>query len=164
MDLLRPAASLCLMLLGTSAAFADASIADMAKDAACRLDRVREIIAGAEETSATPDEADQLIVENTADWLPDYNVFASSLEAGDYLAMVNAAPADLSSAQCRQLLPFAAVSASAERISRAGGDVSPGNVLTSCESGDGLCVPEATQRVLDQCGEGLFELPHRTTC
>ncbi|HEY9011438.1 MAG TPA: hypothetical protein VIN06_10500 [Devosia sp.] len=164
MDLLRSAASLGLLLLGTGMALADASLSDMAKDAACRLDRVREIIAGAERSAATPDEADQLIVENTADWLPDYNVFASSPEAADLLATVTAAPEKLPAAQCRQLLPFAAVSASAERISRAGGDVAPGNVLVNCESGDGLCLPEATARIVEQCGSALFTLPLRTTC
>lgn len=164
MDLLRSAASLGLLLLGTSAALADASLSDMANAAACRLDRVREIIAGAEQSAATPDEADQLIVENTADWLPDYNAFAGSPEAADLLATVNAAPAKLSATQCRQSLPFAAVSASAERISRAGGDVSPGNVLVGCTSGEGLCLPEATARIVDQCGPALFTLPLRTSC
>lgn len=164
MDLLRSAASLGLLIAGTSAALADASLSDMANTAACRLDRVREIIAGAEQSAASPDEADQLIVENTADWLPDYNAFAASPEAAELLAVTAAAPENLPAAQCRQLLPFAAVSASAERISRAGGDISGGSILIPCVTGEGLCLPEATARVVEQCGSALFELPLRTTC
>lgn len=164
MTLFRPLATLAFCLLSTSTTFADASLADMAGDTACRLDRVREIIAGAVESSADAAEADRLIVENTADWLPDYNAFAASPEAAALAVAVAAAPEELPAATCRQFLPFAAVSASAARISAAGGDVSAGTILETCEGGTNLCLPAATSRIIDQCGEGLLELPLRSTC
>jgi hypothetical protein len=164
MTLFRPLATLAFCLLSTASALADASLADMAGDTACRLDRVREIIAGAEQSSADAELANRLIVENTADWLPDYNVFAGSPEAAALMLAVNAAPEKLPAAACRQFLPFAAVSASAARISEAGGEVSAGNLLESCEGGTNLCLPAATSRIIDQCGEGLFDLPLRATC
>ena len=162
MTLFRPLATLGFCLLSTASALADASLADMAGDTACRLDRVREIIAGAEQSSADAAEADRLIVENTADWLPDYNAFAASPEAAALSVAVGAAPEKLPAATCRQFLPFAAVSASAARISAAGGEVTAGNVLEACEGG--LCLPAPTSRIIDQCGEGLMELPLRSTC
>ena len=164
MTLFRPLTSIALCVLSTVPALADASLADMAGEAVCRLDRVREIIAGAEQSSADAEEANRLIVENTADWLPDYNVFAGSPEAAALLEAVNATGDKPTRAECRQLLPFAAVAASAERISRAGGAVSAGSVLTSCESGEGLCLPPATARIADQCGVPLLSLPLRSTC
>lgn len=160
----RLAALVGLLLVSSTPAFADASLADMGSATACGLDRVREIIAGAEGSSTDPEAVDQLIVENTADWLPDYNVFAGSPEAAELLAATEATGAKPTRAECRQLLPFAAISASAARISTAGGAVSPGSVLTSCESGAGLCLPEATARIVDQCGVALFSLPLRSTC
>ena len=81
MRLVRPAAVVTLLLLSAAPAFADASLADMGSATACGLDRVREIIAGAEAESTDAELVDRLIVENTADWLPDYNAFAVSPEA-----------------------------------------------------------------------------------
>ncbi len=96
----------CSLLLGTAAAaLADAPPLDMATQTACKLDRVREIIAGAEASSATPEEANRLIVENTADWLPDYTAFATGPEVADLRTAAEADP--LSAAACRALLPFA---------------------------------------------------------
>lgn len=164
MTLTRPLAALCLLLCSTGAAWADAAPLDLAGETACRLDRVREIIAGAEQSSSDADAVDQLIVENTADWLPDYTAFATSPEAADLLAASTAMGDKPTAAECRQLLPFAAVSASAARISRAGGDIAPGVLLTSCETGSGLCTPPATTRIIDQCGTALFILPLRSTC
>jgi hypothetical protein len=164
MTLFRPLAPLVLVLLSTAAAVADASVADMASATACQLDRVREIIAGADGLAAGEAEKNQLIVENTADWLPDFNAFAVSPEAGDLLSAVNAVTGKPSAATCRQLLPYAAVAASAERISRAGGEVEAGSVLVTCESDDGLCLPPATAAIVDQCGVALFTLPLRSTC
>ena len=120
----RLAALIGLFLVSSTPAFADASLADMGRASACGLDRVREIIAGAEGTSTDAEAVDQLIVENTADWLPDYNVFAASPEAAELVAATEATGAKPTPAQCRQLLPFAAISASAARISTAGGAVS----------------------------------------
>lgn len=164
MTLFRPLAPLVLVLVSTAAALADASVADMASATACQLDRVREIIAGADGLDADQAEKNQLIVENTADWLPDYNAFAVSPEAGDLLAAVKEVTGAPSAATCRQLLPYAAVAASAERISRAGGEVEAGSVLITCEGGDGLCLPPATATLVEQCGVVLFTLPLRSTC
>src|SRR5690606_18883332 len=104
-------------------------LADMGSATACGLDRVREIIAGAEAESTDADLVDQLIVENTADWLPAFNAFAVSPEAAELAAAAAAIKGKPTRAECRQLLPFAAVAASAARISKAGGDVTPGSVL-----------------------------------
>lgn len=164
MTLFRPIAALGFCLFSIVPASADASLTDMAGETVCKLDRVREIIAGAEQSSADAELADRLIAENTADWLPDYNVFAASPEAAALLAAVNATGDTPTRAQCRQLLPFAAVSASAARVSKAGGAVSAGSVLASCESGEGLCLPAATSRIAEQCGTALFSLPLRSTC
>ena len=153
----------CSLLLGTAAAaLADAPPLDMATQTACKLDRVREIIAGAEASSATPEEANRLIVENTADWLPDYTAFATGPEVADLRTAAEADP--LSAAACRALLPFAAISASAARISQAGAPVEAGGVLEACADGKGLCVPAATARILSQCGAGLFKLPLQASC
>src|SRR5690606_30025440 len=51
------------LLLSPVPALADASLADMGSATACGLDRVREIIAGAEGTSTDAEAVDQLIVE-----------------------------------------------------------------------------------------------------
>lgn len=158
-------AAVMAFVLTTAPALADASLVDMGAATACRLDRVREIIAGAQADSTDPELVDQLIVENTVDWLPDYNAFASSPEAAELAAAAAAVNSKKPSrAQCRQLLPFAAVSASAARISAAGGNVSAGSVLATCESGTGLCLPASTARIADQCGVPLFKLPLRSTC
>ena len=162
MRLVRPAAVFGLLLLSAAPAFADASLADMGSATACSLDRVREIIAGAEAESTDAALVDQLIVENTADWLPDYNAFAAGPEAAELLTATQALGEIPSPAECRQLLPFAAISASAARISTAGGDVTPGSVLQTCEGG--LCLPASTAKLVDQCGVALFALPLRTTC
>jgi len=164
MRLLRPAAVFALVLLAAPPALADASLADMSTAAACNLDRVREIIAGAEAESTDADLVDQLIVENTADWLPDYNAFAVSPEAAELSALAAAAGDSPDRATCRKLLPFAAVSASAARISAAGGDVTPGSVLEPCDDGANLCLPASTSRIIEQCNVPLFTLPLRTTC
>ncbi len=164
MRLVRPAAVFTLLLLSAAPAFADASLADMGNATACGLDRVREIIAGAEAASADAEQVNQLIVENTADWLPDYNAFASGPEAVELLAASNAVGSKPNRAECRQLLPFAAVSASAARISAAGGDVAAGSVLETCEGDAGLCLPASTSRLVEQCGVRLFSLPLRSTC
>lgn len=150
------------LLLSTAPALADASLADMGSATACGLDRVREIIAGAEAESTDPDLVDQLIVENTADWLPDYNAFATGPEAAELLAATEAVGQRPTGAECRQLLPFAAISASAARISAAGGDVAAGAGLETCETG--LCLPASAARIADQCGVPLFSLPLRSTC
>jgi len=160
----RLAAMVGLLLLSPVPAFADASLAAMGSATACGLDRVREIIAGAEGSSTDAEAVDQLIVENTTDWLPDYNAFAASPEAAELFAMAQATGDKPTGAECRQLLPFAAISASAARISTAGGDVSAGSVLTTCEPGTGLCLPEATSRIVEECGVALFSLPLRSTC
>jgi hypothetical protein len=162
MRLVRPAAFFGLVLLSVAPAIADASLADMGTATACGLDRVREIVAGAEASSSDSDAVDQLIVENTADWLPDYNAFAASAEAAELIAATEALGPKPSRAECRQLLPFAAVAASAARISAAGGDVTAGSVLEACEGK--LCLPASTARLIDQCGVALFSLPLRTTC
>ena len=164
MRLVRPAAVVTLLLLSAAPAFADASLADMGSATACGLDRVREIIAGAEAESTDAELVDRLIVENTADWLPDYNAFAVSPEATELAAATAAVGDKPGRAECRQLLPFAAVAASAARISFAGGDVAAGSVLETCEGGTNLCLPAATSRIVDQCGVALFTLPLRTTC
>lgn len=160
MRLLRPAAVVAL-LLSVAPALADASLADMGSATACGLDRVREIIAGAEAESTDAELVDRLIVENTADWLPDYNAFATGPEAAELAAATNEKPGG---SECRQLLPFAAVAASAARISVAGGDVTAGAVLEPCDGGSTLCVPASISRIVDQCGVALFTLPLRTTC
>ena len=160
----RSAATIALLLLTAAPALADASLADMGSATACGLDRVREIIAGAEAESTDADLVDQLIVENTADWLPDFNAFAVSPEAAELSAAAAAISSKPNRAECRQLLPFAAVAASAARISKAGGDVTPGSVLETCEGSTTLCVPAPTARIIDQCGVGLFTLPLKTTC
>lgn len=157
-------AAVMAFVLTTAPALADASLVDMGAATACRLDRVREIIAGAQADSTDPELVDQLIVENTVDWLPDYNAFASSPEAAELATAAASISKKPSRAQCRQLLPFAAVSASAARISAAGGNVSAGSVLATCESGTGLCLPASTARIADQCGVPLFKLPLRSTC
>ena len=164
MHLVRPVAISALLLFSAAPAFADASLADMGSATACGLDRVREIIAGAEAESTDADLVDQLIVENTADWLPDFNAFAVSPEAAELSAAATAAGVKPDGATCRQLLPFAAVVASAARISTAGGDVTSGSVLETCEGGTNLCVPAATTRIIEQCNVPLFTLPLRTTC
>lgn len=164
MRLTRPAAISALLLFTATPALADASLADMGRDAACGLDRVREIIAGAEAESTDPELVNQLIVENTADWLPDFNAFAVGPEAAELSAAAAAAGDKPDRATCRQLLPFAAVAASAARISTAGGDVTAGGVLETCEEGTTLCVPASTSTIIDQCSSGLFSLPLKTTC
>lgn len=138
---------------------AEASTLDMALRTACTIDRVREIIAGAEASAADAAEADRLIVENTADWLPDYQSFATGQDA----AALRAA-ADAGTLSCRRLLPVAAVAASAARISKAGAAVAPGALLEPCASGEGLCVPKSLAGILKRCGPGLFRLPLRGTC
>ena len=163
MNSVRLAAAL-MLLLSTAPTLADASLADMGSATACGLDRVREIIAGAEADSTDPDLVDQLIVENTADWLPDYNAFAAGPEAAELLATTQAVGDRPTRAECRQLLPFAAISVSAARISAAGGDVSVGSVLESCDGGEGLCLPASTSKIADQCGVPLLALPLRNTC
>jgi hypothetical protein len=164
MALVRPAAVFTLLLLSTAPAFADASFADMSSATACGLDRVREIIAGAEAESTDAELVDRLIVENTADWLPDYTAFATGPEAAELSAAATAVGEKSGRATCRQLLPFAAISASAARISAAGGNITAGSVLETCEGGTNLCVPPATSHIIDQCGVALFTLPLRTTC
>jgi hypothetical protein len=162
MSVLRVIIASGLLVAGTLSALGDATPVDMATQTACNLDRVREIIAGAEASSTTAEEANRLIVENTADWLPDYAAFATGPEVGDLRAAAEAEP--LSAAACKALLPFAAVSASAARISQAGATVEAGGVLEACADGKGLCIPAATDRILTQCGAGLFKLPLRGTC
>lgn len=164
MTVFRPLAVIGILLLSSTAAQADAAPVDLAGETACRLDRVREIIAGAERSGTDAALVDRLIVENTADWLPDYNAFAVSPEAADLAEALQTVGERPSPAQCRQFLPFAAVAASAARISAAGGDVEAGSVLDSCEGGTGLCVPAAASRIVDQCGVALFTLPLRSTC
>jgi hypothetical protein len=139
---------------------ADAAPIDMATDVVCKLDRIREIVGGAIQHSQTEEEANRLILENTADWLPDYNAFATSPEAADLRAATDAATGNA----CRQLLPFAAVSASALAVLKAGGAVESGSVLAPCESGGGTCVPPAAIRILERCNFLPFTLPFRASC
>lgn len=141
-----------------------APAADAARDAACRLDRVREILIGAEVAGLGPAETDTLILDNTFDWVADYNRFAGGEAALDLRARVDALSARPNSAQCRALLPFAAVSASAARVSAAGGAVAPGAVLVPCESGEGLCTPPGVTDLLESCRIRLFALPWKASC
>lgn len=164
MTVYRPLAAIGLLLLSTAAVLADAAPADLASETACRLDRVREIIAGAEQSGTDAAQVDRLIFENTADWLPDYNAFAESPEAADLSAAMQAVGERPSPAQCRQFLPLAAIAASAARISAAGGEVSAGSILESCEGSASLCLPAAASRIIEQCGVALFTLPLRSTC
>ena len=143
---------------------ADAAPLDLATAGACALDRVREIVAGATQHSQDETLRNTLIVENTADWVPAFNAFATAPETADLRAAADAeaAKGKLSSAACRQLLPFAAVAASAEAVSKAGATLEPGSVLVPCA--DGLCQPASTATVLDQCNFEPFTLPLRSTC
>lgn len=150
-----------LLLTVTSA---PALAADAARDAACRLDRVREILLGADAAGLGPGEADALILDNTFGWIADYNRFAGGDAAGALRARVDALPERPSRSQCRALLPFAAVSASAARVSAAGGAVAAGAVLVPCETGEGLCVPPGVTSLLEHCRIRLFTLPWKASC
>jgi len=142
-----------------------APAADAARDAACRLDRVREILIGAEVAGLGPAETDTLILDNTFDWVADYNRFAGGEAALDLRARVDRPVRRARTvAQCRALLPFAAVSASAARVSAAGGAVAPGAVLVPCESGEGLCTPPGVTDLLESCRIRLFALPWKASC
>lgn len=141
-----------------------APAADAARDAACRLDRIREILIGADTAGLGAGEADALILDNTFGWIADYNRFAGSEAAADLRARVDALAGRPSRGQCRALLPFAAVSASAARVSAAGGAVAPGAVLVPCESGEGLCTPAGVTSLLERCRVRLFALPWKASC
>jgi hypothetical protein len=145
---------------------ADAAPLDLATAGACALDRVREIVAGATQHSEDETERNTLIVENTADWVPAFNAFATAPETADLRAATDSAVATgkLSKAACKQLLPFAAVAASAEAVSKAGATLEPGSVLIPCADGVGLCQPASTATVLDQCNFEPFTLPLRASC
>lgn len=143
---------------------AQVQAADAARAAACQLDRIREILIGADQAAGSPDEADALILDNTADWVADYNRFAVGQAATELRAGVDALPTRPSRRQCRALLPYAAVSASAARVSAAGGSVAPGAVLVPCESGEGLCVPPGVTTLLERCRIRLFALPWKASC
>lgn len=138
--------------------------ADTARDAACRLDSVREILIGADTAGLAPEEADALILDNTLDWLDEYNRFAGGEAATALRAQLDALAERPSRSQCRALLPFAAVSASAARVSAAGGAVAPGAVLVPCESGEGLCTPPGVTTLLERCRIRLFALPWKASC
>jgi hypothetical protein len=158
-------AALCVASLAAPLpVLADAAPLDLATAGACALDRVREIVAGATQHSEDETERNTLIVENTADWVPGFNAFAVAPETADLRAATDAqvAKGKLSRAACRQLLPFAAVAASAEAVSNAGATLTPGSVLASCPTG--LCQPASTATVLDQCNFEPFSLPLRSTC
>lgn len=156
----RILAAACVLIATIAPAFADGR--QSARRAACELDRIREIIVGIDR--AAPEEADALILDNTADWVPDYNRFASGDAAKDLRAAAEAVEGRPSRAQCRALLPFAAVSLSAARLSAAGAPIAPGAVLVPCDSGEGLCVPGATQTIAKHCRVRLLDLPWQRSC
>ncbi len=148
--------------LASGAAFADAAPADLAAASACGLDRVREIVAGAIQHGDDAAMTNRLIVENTADWVPAFNAFAATPEAGDLRAALDALGPRPSRAECRQFLSFAAVAASAEAVSKAGGALEGGAVLDACA--EGLCAPPRSTELLRQCGFEPFSLPFRASC
>ena len=128
--------------------------------AACDLDRIREIIVGSDGAGLE----DSILVENTADWVPDYNRFAGGEAAASLRVAAEAVKGRPSRAQCRALLPFAAVSLSAARLSAAGAPIADGAVLVPCDDGQGLCLPPATQVIADQCRVRLLDLPWQASC
>jgi hypothetical protein len=131
-----------------------------ARAAACELDSIREIIVGSDRAGLE----DSILVENTVDWVPDYNRFAAGDAAASLRTATEAVSGRPSRAQCRALLPFAAVALSAARLSAAGAPIAAGAVLVPCEDGQGLCLPPATQVIADQCRVRLLDLPWQASC
>jgi hypothetical protein len=113
------------------------------------------------------EDTDELILENTAEWVPKFNAFASSEAARILRSYAEGALAGHEGSVypepvCRILEPAVAAAHSAQRVWGAGGKVEAGDFLNACDGG--VCVPEAIDVVAGKCDFQVFAVPVTRPC